>query len=200
MPTDGELKRWIAGAKEGREEAFEAIVRHYWGSLSRIVGRFTTSGDDEDEWIELILLHALDQIMKGRFRFISAASFHSWLLCIAGNKCIEFWRRAKRRQETAMDGEKLAANPDPNAVIPIEEAERFELRKAVVNAINQISKKNLRETISMVWCQGLSIEEIAAKLEKPINTIRTWERRGKIALREILERKYPDIVEEFGVD
>jgi len=198
MLSDSELEKSISGMRAGREEAFEAFIRHYSPSLSRVVAQFTFSAADEEEWIARNLLHAVDQIVKGKLRFLSAAAFNAWLFRLACHKCIEFWRSRKRSREFLTDSVDLAAHADPRTPSPSAGLELSELRRAVVEAIKRMPKARLSRVLQLVWIEGLTVDEIAMKLGKPVNTIRTWERRGRLALMEILLREHRAIVEDFA--
>ena len=193
-----DLQRWIDGIKAGREEAFEAFIRRYSPDIARVVSRFCLSGADREEWIDIVLLHAVDRILNGKLRFLSVKAFNVWLFRLARHKCIECWRRGKRSQEHPTDSSQLDRNPDPDAARPEAGMEQIELKEIVAAAIGRIPKSGQRETMALVWIEGLSVAEVALKLGRPINTIRTWERRGKQVFTTILQRDFPEIVEEFG--
>ncbi|MEW6746874.1 MAG: RNA polymerase sigma factor [Planctomycetota bacterium] len=198
MPSDAQLRSWIAGMRAGEEQAFEAFVERFWGPIALVVAKFNPRPCDREEWTDLILLHAADQIVKGKLEFLSATSLGAWLHRLAVRKCIEQWRRQKRSRELPTEVNQLAATPDPAAQPPPRSLELAELRRIVLESVERIRKPNLRETLQMVWRDGYTVEETALKLGRPIDTIRTWERRGKLALREILEREHPDLVEAYS--
>ena len=203
MLYDTELKEWIAGIKAGREAAIEAFLRHFWTPISRIVTKFNSVDQiEENEWIELVMLHAMDQILKEKLRYSSVASFRAWLFQLAKYRCIDLWRRhrslAHRRVETV--NRKMEESPESQTPSPSTVLERIELQRILSDAIEQIPKPNWRITLRLAWQDGYSLAEIAWHLGRPLNTVRTWERRAKQALREILLRKYPEIVEEYGED
>lgn len=203
MSTEAKLKEWIAGIKAGDDEAVEAFLRHFWTPISRIVAKFSIGSEDEkNEWIELVMLHAIDQILKEKLQYSSLSSFHAWLFQLARYRCIDLWRRhrslAARRVETIYLN--IEENPESNTPSPATVLEQVELLRMLSDAIEQIPKPNWRITLRLAWRDGYSLAEIAWHLGRPLNTIRTWERRAKQALREILELKYPEIVEEYGED
>ena len=43
-----------------------------------------------------------------------------------------------------------------------------------------------RQMVLLAYYNGLSREQLAAKFEKPVNTIKTWLRRSLIEIRECL--------------
>jgi RNA polymerase sigma factor (sigma-70 family) len=203
MLSDTELIEWIAGIRAGREKAIEAFLRHFWPPVRRIVAKFQSAcRGEENEWVELVLLHAMDQMVKEKLKYTDLASFHAWLFQLAKFRCIDLWRRhrslAARRVETLhlkTDDNPASKDPSPPMVL-----ERNEIRRILSDAIEKIRKPHWKVTLRLAWVEGYSLSEIAWHLGRPLNTIRTWERRGKQALREIIEREYPHMVEEFEED
>ncbi len=198
MLSSQSIRKWISGMKAGRKEAFEEFIGYYWESIFRVASRFVPTGDDADEWTELVLLHAVEQIKLGKLQFVSVGSFNSWVFRLAGRKCIEFWRRRKRSREIATESDRLAENPAPADASPSGGLEKTELSRIVMEAVHKIPKTNLKETLLLMLREGLTVSEVALRKGRPINTIRTWERRGKLYLKEILEREYPEILGDFG--
>lgn len=192
------LKEWISGIKEGDEEAVAAFIRFSLPYLRRITSRFSPSPEDEEEWIDLILVHTLDQIVNGKFSFISIDSFHAWFFRLATRRCIRLWHRKSRDHMSSVDHALLDASPHPSVGMPHEAMERAEVRKLVENAIEEVANSNIKNTLRMSLLKGWTIQEIAYKTGRPVNTIRTWDRRGKAVLREILERKHPELLERYG--
>jgi|GEM_PF-1915634 len=197
MLTEETLREWITGMQAGRQEAFEAFLGQFTCSVTRVAARFVRSEADREEWTELVLLHAVDRILEGRLSLGSVQSFNAWLLCLAGRKCIELWRREKLRRSREGGLERLTGMPDAGADQPSADMEREEIRSAVIDALCRISKSDHRRTLELMWQHGWSAEEVALKFGRPVNTIRTWERRGRLEMREILQRTHPEIAEEF---
>lgn len=192
-----DLRTWIDGMKGGRERAFESFINHFWHAAERVAARFVPSGDDREEWAELILLHVVDRILKGKFQLRTVRSFNAWLLCLAGRKCLELWRRDKRRRNLESGSRELEGLVDDAASDPRKAAQRGEVRRILLEAVESISKPELRETLQMVWRDEMSHEEIALKLNKSIHTIRTWDRRGRLQLSETLKRTHPGIIDDY---
>jgi RNA polymerase sigma-70 factor (ECF subfamily) len=44
------------------------------------------------------------------------------------------------------------------------------------------------EAIRLAYLQGWSYQQLSSRYEVPLNTIRTWLRRGLLALRECMDR------------
>ena len=46
-----------------------------------------------------------------------------------------------------------------------------------------------RQSLALAFYQGLSHAEVAEHLGQPLGTVKSWVRRGLMALRECLERR-----------
>jgi RNA polymerase sigma-70 factor (ECF subfamily) len=69
-------------------------------------------------------------------------------------------------------------------------ATAFEARseaEAVIGCLGTLQGSQ-QQSISLAYYQGLSHGEIAAHLGAPLGTVKTWVRRGLIALKACLER------------
>ena len=174
------------------------FIRFSLPYLRRITSRFNPSPEDQEEWIDLILVHTLDQIVNGKFSFISTDAFHAWFFRIATRRCIRFWRIMNRDRMSSVEHAVLDANPHPSVDMPHDAMERAEIRALVENAVEEIANSNLKSTLRMSLLKGWTLQEIAYKTGRPVNTIRTWDRRGKAMLREILKRKHPEILDRYG--
>lgn len=102
----------------------------------------------------------------------------TWLFRIATNKALDHLKHTAR--EVATDDELIAsfATSQPS---PETNSERSELRALVA----QLEPK-YRAVISLYYWQGLSYQEVADALDKPLGTVKGWMSRAKQELREEL--------------
>lgn len=106
----------------------------------------------------------------------------AWLCAIARNRAIDLLRRksfaAPRRDEPGDWSEKLAAPGDPQA----DAADLSALR----HCLGAIEEPH-RSCVLLAYYEGYSREELAARFDKPVNTIKTWLHRSLAALRSCLD-------------
>ena len=106
----------------------------------------------------------------------------SWLITIARNTAIDQLRA--RRGDTGSDGLDLviASGPTPEqSALAGSEAGR------IVRCLDELDDQR-RDAVSGAYLRGESYVDLSERLEVPLNTIRTWLRRGLIALRECMAR------------
>ena len=106
------------------------------------------------------------------------AQFSTWLYRIATNLAIDYLRKQKRRV-TVEDIEAIA-----EATMPayIEEEQKQEIRKAVLNLV----PPKYRQVIEAYYWDGKSYQQIADEMQAELNTVRTWIRRAKLQLKDQL--------------
>jgi RNA polymerase sigma-70 factor (ECF subfamily) len=74
----------------------------------------------------------------------------------------------------------VAENPTPLAAREMTE----DLRR-LLGCLGAL-EDDRRRMVLLAYYNGMSREELAAKFEKPVNTIKTWLRRSLIEIRECL--------------
>jgi RNA polymerase sigma-70 factor (ECF subfamily) len=107
----------------------------------------------------------------------------SWLIAIARNQAIDMLR-ARGRPAADLDEAATVedAAPDPEqAALAGDEARRLAL------CLGELPAERAG-ALRAAYMEGYSYEELASRYKVPLNTMRTWLRRGLIGLRECLER------------
>ena len=92
--TEAEL---LAGCREGKRAAWDALFDKYYGVAARFV--FQLSGDFNHEDTEEICQETFLAVVRNLDSFKGKSSFQTWLLRIAANKAMDFrekTRAAKR--------------------------------------------------------------------------------------------------------
>lgn len=109
----------------------------------------------------------------------------TYLVTLARSRAIDRTRRkASRPQMTVEAVEDVAPLTDGS---PADDAEMTEQRQRVREALASLDP-NHREAVEAAYYDGLSHTEIAAKLGKPLGTVKTYIRQGLIRLRDAMRR------------
>lgn len=178
-------------AQQGRELAFRELVRRYERPVFSLVFRMVRDRETAEDLAQDAFIKVLNHIDKYSPEF----KFSSWLFKIANNVAIDHLRR--RRIETiSMDG-------NPNATTAAEvEASTIELGADQESALDELEAKELgsaieraiaslrpeyRACIMLRHVEGRSYEEIAATLDLPLGTVKTYIHRARHELRKALE-------------
>jgi RNA polymerase sigma-70 factor (ECF subfamily) len=178
-------------AQQGRDAAFRELVRRYERPVFSLVFRMVRDRETAEDLAQVAFIKVLNHIDRYRPEF----KFSSWLFKIANNVAIDYLR--KRQLDTiSIDGSPHAATQaeieatsfdvvarQENA---LEEMEARELGSAIERAIARL-RPEYRSCIMLRHVEGRSYEEIAATLDLPLGTVKTYIHRARHELRRALE-------------
>ena len=196
MPTSLDLQNLpdadvVALAQQGREVAFRELIRRYERPVFSLVFRMCRDRTLSEDLAQETFIKVLNNVDK----YDPAFKFSSWLFKIANNLAIDHLR--KRRVSTiSIDGA-----PDATTASQIE-ATSFELASHGESALDILEAKELgtaieraiaslrpeyRACIMLRHVEDRSYEEIAATLDLPLGTVKTYIHRARHELRKALE-------------
>ena len=99
--TEAPDEQLVAAAREGSDEAFEALFRRY---RDRVVGYVRGMVSDHGR-AEDIVQEAFMSALRALRRSDQEIAFRPWIYEIAKNACIDHLRRARRAQEVSIDSD-----------------------------------------------------------------------------------------------
>ncbi|HEX8849847.1 MAG TPA: sigma-70 family RNA polymerase sigma factor [Gemmatimonadaceae bacterium] len=181
----------VALAQEGREVAYRELIRRYERPVFSLVFRMVRDRATAEDLAQETFIKVLNNIEK----YVPEFKFSSWLFKIANNLAIDHLRR-RHVQTVSMDGA-----PDATSASQIE-ATSFELASHGESALEELEAKELgsaieraiaalrpeyRSCIMLRHVEGRSYEEIAATLDLPLGTVKTYIHRARHELRKALE-------------
>jgi len=180
----------VSLAQEGREAAFRELVRRYERPVFSLIFRMVRDRETAEDLAQDTFIKVLNHIDRYRPEF----KLSSWLFKIANNVAIDFLR--KRQLETvSLDGSPHAAtlaeieatsfDVAARQETALEELESRELGSAIERAIASL-RPEYRSCILLRHVEGRSYEEIAATLDLPLGTVKTYIHRARHQLREAL--------------
>jgi RNA polymerase sigma factor (sigma-70 family) len=190
---ESRLADWLARCALGDRQAFrqlyEATSPRLLGVIARLVGRGALAEDLlQDVYVRL--WKAAGQYRAG------AGSPMAWMAATARYRAIDHLRSRGARPEVSIadlpahgddgDDDPTHRLPDPGPG----PANAFEARAgadAVQSCLGTLQGSQ-QQSISLAYYQGLSHGEIAVHLGAPLGSVKTWVRRGLIALKACLER------------
>jgi RNA polymerase sigma-70 factor (ECF subfamily) len=178
-------------AQRGNEGAFRELIRRYERPVFSLIYRMVRDSAAAEDLAQDSFIKVLNHLDKYRPEF----KFSSWLFKIANNVAIDFLR--KRQLDTvSMDGSPHAGTAAEveatsfeladSAESPLDELASRELGAIIEQAIAQL-RPEYRNCIMLRHVEGRSYEEIAATLDLPLGTVKTYIHRARHQLREALE-------------
>ena len=180
----------VALAQKGREPAFRELIRRYERPVFSLVYRMVRDRELSEDLTQDTFIKVLTHIDKYRSEF----KFSSWLFKIANNVAIDHLRR-RQLDTVSMEGSPHATSSDiaeatsfelaTQAETPLEEIEARELGSEIERAISQL-RPEYRACILLRHVEDKSYEEIAATLDLPLGTVKTYIHRARHELRKLL--------------
>lgn len=177
-------------AKEGREAAFRELVHRYERPVFSLIFRMVRDRETAEDLAQDTFVRVLNHIDRYRPEF----KFSSWLFKIANNLTIDHLRKRQLdtisiegspHAVTSAEAEATSVDVRSHDESPLEEIESRELGTAIERAIAHL-RPEYRSCILLRHVEGRSYEEIAATLDLPLGTVKTYIHRARHELRDAL--------------
>ncbi len=178
--SDDEERALIDAAIAGGVQAFAALYDRYLERVYRHAYYLVGNRTDAEDLTQEVFLSAWRAI--GRFQH-TKASFTAWLLKIAHNAAMSFFRRAKKASYLDMEPEGVDLWSDPEAEA-LASYDRMAARRAILRL-----KPEQQQVIVMRFVEELDYADIAAALDKSEGNIRVIQHRALAELRRLLVRE-----------
>ncbi|HNR30370.1 MAG TPA: sigma-70 family RNA polymerase sigma factor [Candidatus Hydrogenedentes bacterium] len=178
----------MARVRLGDERAFEELHRRYQRRVLAFFYGMAGDGHAANDLCQETFL----RVWKVRRRYRATGSFPGYLFGIARliwlERCRE-WRKALRLGQATSFDDAWATLSDPGAH-PDDRAARSETATEIRRALESLPEEQ-RIVFVMRTIRGLSLEDIAAALDCPINTVRSRKILAVKKLRHALAHLVP---------
>ena len=175
----------VTRAQNGDTEAFNPLVYKYQQKIYNLIYRKVRDRETAKDLCQEVFLKAWQALPN----FKGQSVFYSWLYQIAVNRSIDFLR--KQNRQPVLGFEELPQNADDTLRMtemqpsPCTLLERKELEHIIRKATHQLPLSQ-RSAFHLRYRGGLSIKEIASRLDKSENTIKTYLHHARRKLRSML--------------
>ena len=192
-----DLARLLARTGLGDRAAFATLYDRTSGHLFAVVLRINRDrGQAED-----ILQEVFVKVWRAAQTFDAAQSQPlTWLTSIARNRAIDSLRRLQTQPQVlpfaAAEGSGAGGDaPDDrdfydtvadDAAGPMELLSQASEARALSRCM-QVLNAQQRQCVALAFYDGLSHAEVAEKLHQPLGTVKSWVRRGLLALKGCLQ-------------
>jgi RNA polymerase sigma-70 factor (ECF subfamily) len=180
----------VALAQQGRESAFRELIRRYERPVFSLIFRMVRDRELAEDLSQDTFVKVLNHIDRYRPEF----KLSSWLFKIANNVAIDHLRR-RQLDTVSMSGSPHAETTEAIEATSfdivaqqesaLDEMEARELGSAIEQAIAKL-RPEYRSCIMLRHVEGRSYEEIAATLDLPLGTVKTYIHRARHELRRAL--------------
>lgn len=185
QPGESEL---IAQAAQGNAKAFRILVNRYLPLVYNYLYRMTQNHELSEEMVQEAFVKAYQNLKT----FDQNRAFKPWLLRIATNATLSEMRKQRKIVSlNALEDDGAWHEADYQLTEDASmQLERQWTADEVQQAISQLDVK-YRQVLTLRYQQDLSYEEIAEVTQTPLNTVRTWLKRGLEKLKTILQEATP---------
>jgi RNA polymerase sigma-70 factor (ECF subfamily) len=177
--TTPELVWLLAAVAKGDQAAFERLYQATRAKLYGVVLRILRRADLADEVIQEAYLKVWNS--AGQFDPAMASPI-TWMLAIARNRAIDIVRK---KSELSMEEEPEVMEVAAETPDPLAKREMSEELARLLACMGGLDEER-RRLVLLAYYGGWSRDQLAAKFDKPVNTIKTWLRRALLDIRECL--------------
>ncbi|QFG52819.1 RNA polymerase sigma factor [Chryseobacterium sp.] len=183
---DGQLITLIRSAQQKDQKAQTHLINLFWVDVFSFVMKKVRNEIDADE----ITVNVFSKVLNKLDLYDPNFQFKTWVLTIAQNTVIDFWRRKNRENEDAVNSfdeirDQFARSPEE---LLISEEEQKQIL-AVIASLDL----NYQEIIRLRFFEEKSIKEIAEELNLTISNTKVRIMRAKKVLSALLKtNEYED--------
>jgi len=185
--ADDELA--LAFRNEGRQEAFDELVRRHQGRVYAVAYRMTGNREDALDVAQDSLVKAYQKIEKWQ----PHGGFVPWLMRLTTNQAIDALRRRKRQAADSLDaddGFRLDSLEDEHAAPADRGARTHEVEDRVQKALSVLSASQ-RAIFVLRHYEGLKLNEIAETMGISVGSVKVHLFRAlkklQVELRDIYD-------------
>ncbi len=167
MLTPAELVWLIAAVAKGDAAAFERLYAATHAKLFGVVLRILRRQEIAEEVVQEAYLKIWSS--AGQFN-PGLSSPITWMASIARNRAIDIVRK---RGEIPIEEEAAAAETAADSLDPLARREMGEDLKRLLECVGRL-EPDRQKLVLLAYYNGWSREQLAAKFEAPVNTVKTW--------------------------
>jgi RNA polymerase sigma-70 factor (ECF subfamily) len=187
--------RLIRRAKRGDRSAIEALVEGHRPRLHHFLLRLTRCEQLADD----VAQDAFVRVLKHLDRFDERFRFSTWLFTIARRLWINHIQ--KFRPVSDSDMVEARASADRSAGEVERKEDRIRSEDAVSRGLDCLNPRQ-REVVELFYGRDLPIQEIAARLQLPVGTVKShlFRGRARIARHLVEEDSFPELALDLELD
>lgn len=172
-----DIRELVNRCRRGDEDAVAALVDRFRDQVFGLCFRMLRHRQDAEDVTQESFVRAIRSLA----RWDSSRDFKPWLLAIAGNRCRS--HLAVRMKRPAASGE-VEHLPDRSPDVQ----RGRNLAEEVQLALDHL-REEYRQAFLLFHHSQLSYVEIAAALDCPVGTVKTWVHRARRELAERLRQR-----------
>ncbi|TGY97946.1 RNA polymerase sigma factor [Petralouisia muris] len=175
--NDRELIREI---QRGKKEYLNTIAEKYYDDIYRFCCCQTGSSQDAGDLTQETFLHFIRSVEHYHYR-----NLKGYLLTIARNVCVDYFRSRKRKQEKEAFWQQEISGREENVVKARSQQEELLI---TVQQLTEELPQMQREAMILYYGYGFKYREIARMTETGIGTVKSRIRQGTEKLKKSLNK------------
>lgn len=180
--TDEQLMAQILA---GDSTALESLYDKYAATVMGVVMRIVQNRAVAEEIVQETFWRVWD---KAEGFDISRGKFSTWMFSIARRLAIDNTRRQKvRPQAVQSEAEEERMLREPDSETNVVETAVLHIEQERIRSAMEILSPEQYQVIELAYFRGLTRQEIAQTIDKPLGTVHTRARLGLQKLRTALE-------------
>ncbi|MEM8529231.1 MAG: sigma-70 family RNA polymerase sigma factor [Chloroflexota bacterium] len=177
----------IEAISMGDSQALEVLYDRYGAVIYRMALRIVKNSELAEDVVQEVFWRVWrrsSSFEKDRGRVAQ------WLFGVAHNLCIDELRRMRSRPVSVYEDVEhpLIQQLADDKIDIAETAWNSERRRVITDALSQLPESQ-RQAVEMAYFGGMSHQEIATKLDRPLGTIKTRVRLGLHKLKSLLSTR-----------
>ncbi len=195
MSMNAEEERALVEGLSVRDpSAVEEFVERTHRNVFAMAARLVAEPSDREDWTHDVLLQILDELAGGYFVYRWPGCFWSWfgmrVRFLLLNRLRRHRQEQKRLGPEIFGEDALAAVGIPAAERPDRLVEGVQARATIEDCIAKLTNEEHRRALTLLLFEELTYQEVADALAAPINTVRSWIRRARTAVRRCVSSVY----------
>lgn len=183
--TDEQLAE---SAKAGDETAFKQLMDRYINAIYGFAFQYARNEEDAED----IVQDSFFKTWKHLRRFTKGRAFRPWLYAIARNTALDHLKKKRATVFSDLDDTEneipfadTLKDPEPLPPAVFENTETASLLEKAMEVLHP----DHRAVLILHYHQEMTFEEIAAAMEKPMNTVKSWHRRALTRIRPHITKR-----------
>jgi RNA polymerase sigma factor (sigma-70 family) len=175
--------------KNNDEKAFETLVRRYKSKVYTTIYLIVKDTFVAEDLMQDVFIKSVDVLRSGRYN--DEGKFLPWILRIAHNMAIDYFRRDKRYPNVVFEDGSSVFNTLDFAEDSFEEIQIREESHSHLRSLIKMLPDTQREVLVMRHYEDMSFQEIADATGVSINTALGRMRYALINLRKMMSKHSP---------
>lgn len=168
--------RLVQACLQGDQRAITSLVEKFQADVYRLCQRILHHHQDAEDVTQEVFV----RVFRSLRRWDGKRPLRPWIFGIAVNRC-RTWlaKRAKRPESVSYLHDVVADKPTDDV---------DELAAEIQKAVSRM-REEYRTVFALFHDQGLAYEDIAAAIDRPIGTVKTWLRRARLEVLDQLKQR-----------